>query len=243
MGLEDYKKASHTTDIVVLAYDVIETAAIKMADLIRLKVLLVNRQEDCFKGVWALPGGFVGYNDTLISTAKSKLKTKAGIGDVYMEQLYTYGDDLERDPRGRVISTAYIALVNIDNVEMLEENARWFTLIADIDASGKTSDIHVLDEFNNREEVELAFDHKTILKDALDRLRNKLLYTNVVLNMLPEQFKLREVQDLYELILGKPFKTFRRFIQDKVEPTGYKIVGEGYRPSELYRVRKEAVEE
>lgn len=233
MSLDAYKKASHTADIVVLSYETVETNDIKKSDIQRLKVLLIKRKDEPFKDMWSLPGGFVDYDKTLEEAARNKLKLKTGMDDVYIEQLYTYGDNLHRDPRGRVISTAYIALVNMNKISNLAPDTAWFTISTLRSKSGKVTDIKIFDE--NIAEVELAFDHSKILLDALERLRGKIMYTDIVLNMLPETFTIREAQNVYELIYGKAIPTFRRLISSKIEPTGVKVGGFGYRPSELYK--------
>lgn len=233
MSLDNYRKASHTTDIVVLAYETVETADIKKSDIQRLRVMLTKRKDEPFKDMWSLPGGFVDYDKTLEEAARNKLKIKTGVDDIYMEQLYTYGDDLNRDPRGRVISTAYIALVDESRITITEQDTKWFTVSTLRSESGKIRNIEILDE--NIQKVELAFDHSKILTDALERLRGKILYTDIVLNMLPETFTIREVQNVYELIYGKTIPSFRRMIASKIEPTGVRVGGYGYRPSELYK--------
>lgn len=232
MKFEDYKKSSHTADVVVLAYETVETTDIKKSDMQRLKVMLNRRKIEPFEGMWSLPGGFIDYDKTMDEAARSKLKIKTGVENIYMEQLYTYGDDLYRDPRGRVISTAYIALVDKDSIVISEDDTAWFTISTTRNEDGKVEKIRILDDDLN--DVRLAFDHEKILLDALDRLRGKILYTDIVLNILPKKFTIREMQDVYELIYGKSIPSFRRIIVDKIKPTGIKVGGSGYRPSELY---------
>lgn len=140
---------------------------------------------------------------------------------------------MNRDPRGRVVSVAYLAVVPYD-LEKGEE-AEWFTISTRRDTNGNIEMLAVLDEYNNS--IELAFDHKKMLIDALDRLKNKVLYTDVVLQVLPSEFTLRTAQDIYETLAGKEIPSFRRYIKDKVEGTGCIKSGAGHRPSELYRVK------
>lgn len=232
MRFEDYKKSSHTVDIVVIAYETVETTDIKRSNMQRLKVMLSKRKIEPFEGMFSLPGGFIDYDVTMADAAKSKLKIKTGVDNIYMEQLYTYGDDLYRDPRGRVISTAYIALVDKEKIAISDEDTDWFTISTTRNDDGKIESIKVMDDAFK--EVTLAFDHKKILLDALERLRGKILYTDIALNILPDTFTIREIQDVYELIHGKSIPSFRRIITDKIKPTGVKVGGSGYRPSELY---------
>ena len=121
----------------------------------------------------------------------------------------------------------------MNKISNLAPDTAWFTISTLRSKSGKVTDIKIFDD--DIAEVELAFDHSKILLDALERLRGKIMYTDIVLNMLPETFTIREVQNVYELIYGKAIPTFRRLISPKIEPTGIKVGGSGYRPSELYR--------
>lgn len=194
-----------------------------------LKVLLIKRKYPPFAGMWAIPGGFVHINEALEEAAARELAEETGLTGVYMEQLYTFGAP-DRDPRTRVITVAYFALVPYDAVhhqpgEDAAETA-WFSLF---------------------DLPELAFDHREILEYALTRLRYKLEYTAVGFQLLPDEFTLSELQRAYEIILREPLdkRNFRRKIlsADILEETGnYRKLGEG-RPAKLYRYRENAVAE
>lgn len=159
-----------------------------------LRVLLVRRRIPPFQGSWALPGGFVLEAESLEEAALRELREETGVGDVYLEQLYTFGDP-GRDPRGRVVSVAYYALVAAERLCLSAgtdaADARWFAAAA---------------------LPELAFDHRRIFDYALLRLRNKLEYTTVGFQLLPEKFTLTELQRVYEAILGRKLdkRNFRR---------------------------------
>ncbi len=194
-----------------------------------LQVLLIQRGEAPFKGMWALPGGFVRMQESLEEAAARKLEEETGVIEAYLEQLYSYGDPL-RDPRGRVVSVAYFALIPADKPIRWEgsrevSQANWFC-VEDLPA--------------------LAFDHTEIVAYALRRLRYKLEYSAVGFELLPEEFTLSELQYTYEIILGEKLdkRNFRRRILEAeiIEPTENKRTGEG-RPARLYRYRPDAVAE
>lgn len=191
-----------------------------------LYVALIRRAMPPFEGKWAIPGGFVLPEETLDHAAKRELREEAGIrvSNEYLEQLFTFGD-VHRDPRGRVISVTYLALIHGELVEPRggsdAADARWWS----VDALPP-----------------LAFDHTEILSYALQRLRYKLEYTNVVYALLPERFTFTQLQSAYEAILGKPLdkRNFRKKIValEFVKPTHqWQRVGKG-RPAQLWRFTK-----
>jgi 8-oxo-dGTP diphosphatase len=195
----------------------------------QLQVLLVKRAKPPFAGDWALPGGFVEMDETLEAAAGRELEEETGLSQAYLEQLYTYGDP-ERDPRGRVVSVAYFALIKATAPVRQEGGsdaaaARWWP-VDDLPA--------------------LAFDHAAILAYALRRLRYKLEYTAVGFELLPDLFTLSEIQHTYEMILGETLdkRNFRRRILEAgiIEPSEHLRGGEG-RPARLYRYRPDAVAE
>jgi 8-oxo-dGTP diphosphatase len=159
-----------------------------------LQVLLVKRGVPPFEGQYAIPGGFIRGDESLEEAALRELYEETGVRNVFLEQLYTFGDP-KRDPRGRVITVAYYALIASDKLSLVAgadaAEAQWFP------ASSVPP---------------LAFDHKSILDYALERLRNKLEYTTVGFQLLPEKFTLGELQAVYEAILGRPLdkRNFRR---------------------------------
>jgi 8-oxo-dGTP diphosphatase len=159
-----------------------------------LQVLLVKRGVPPFEGQYAIPVGFIRGDESLEEAALRELHEETGVRNVFLEQLYTFGDP-QRDPRGRVITVAYYALIASDKLSLVAgadaAEAQWFP------ASSVPP---------------LAFDHKSILDYALERLRNKLEYTTVGFQLLPEKFTLGELQAVYEVILGRPLdkRNFRR---------------------------------
>lgn len=184
-----------------------------------LRVLLVKRGIPPFAGQFAIPGGFVLKDESLDQAALRELKEETGVADVYLEQLYSFGDP-GRDPRGRVISVAYYALISADRSPLAAgsdaADAQWFAM---------------------SELPPLAFDHRKILDYALERLRNKLEYTTVGFQLLPPRFTLTELQQVYEVILGKRLdkRNFRRKLAllKVLRPTREQRRG-GRRPARLY---------
>lgn len=187
-----------------------------------LHVLLVKRGIEPFKGRWAIPGGFVVRDESLEEAALRELEEETGVRDVYLEQLYTFGDP-GRDPRGRVVTVAYFALVSSDR-----------SLQAGTDAAEANW-------FAAASPPPLAFDHGKILATALERLRSKLEYTTVGFQLLPPKFTLTELQRVYEAILGRPLdkRNFRRKMSmlGLVKPLRQWSRG-GRRPARLFEFRK-----
>ena len=187
----------------------------------RLNVLLMKLDHGYFKDSWAIPGGIVDIDEDLDDTAKRRLKEKTGLTDVYLEQLYSFGE-VRRDPRRRVVTVAYFALVNADNVR-LEKAERDAVMWMPVNRLPK-----------------LAYDHNQIADYALSRLRSKIEYTNIVYSLLPEKFTLSQLQKVYEIILDEPIdkRNFRRKIisLDLIKETGSQI-GVAHRPSKLFSFR------
>ena len=159
-----------------------------------LKALLVKREQPPYRGTWALPGGIVGPDESVDAAALRELQEETNIANIYLEQLYTFGEP-SRDPRGRVISVAYYALVNGQQFQLRAPrriaDASWFP-VSRLPA--------------------LAFDHRRIVDYALERLRNKINYTTVGFQLLPREFTLTELQRSYEVLLGRRLdkRNFRR---------------------------------
>jgi 8-oxo-dGTP diphosphatase len=161
-----------------------------------LKILLIQRGNEPFKGSWAAPGGFVNADESLEHAALRELKEETGVHDVFLEQLYTFGD-VHRDPRRRIVTVAYYALVNLRDHTIKAatdaSNAAWFAV----------DDI-----------PKLAFDHARIVETALRRLRGKVRYEPIGFELLPEKFTLTQLQRMYEKILEQDIdkRNFRKKI-------------------------------
>lgn len=181
----EYPRAALTVDCVVFGLDDED-----------LKVLLIQRDLVPFEGRWALPGGFVHVDESLEDAARRELEEETGISEVFLEQLYTVGT-LGRDPRQRVVTVAYYALVKLGDhtVQAATDarNAAWFS-VDDLPP--------------------LAFDHDGIFAMALERLRGKVRYQPIGFELLPKKFALRQLQHLYEAVLDRPLdkRNFRKKI-------------------------------
>ncbi|MGH9938026.1 MAG: NUDIX hydrolase [Blastocatellia bacterium] len=212
--LSDYPQPSVTVDLVIFT--------IAEDDL---KVLLIRRGQEPFKGRWALPGGFVEIGESLEQAAARELKEEVGVTNVYLEQLYTFGDP-KRDPRGRVISVAYFALVDAERQRIVAASdaaeAKWHSVF---------------------DAPKLAFDHGKILDCAVWRLRNKIEWTTVGYELLPKKFTLSELQRVYEIILQRPVdkRNFRKKIlaQGQIIELNETRSDVAHRPARLYSFRKQ----
>ncbi len=192
-----------------------------------LKIILVKRDEEPYAGVWALPGGFVKMDESLDEAAKRELSEESGVKNIYLEQLYTFGEP-KRDPRTRVITVTYMALA---------AKADW-----NLRATG---DVKEAAFFSVDKLPKLAFDHGEIIKYGLQRLRSKLGYTNIVLGLLSSSFTLTGLQKVYEIILKAKLdkRNFRKKMlsTDLLVASGKKSEGKAHRPAMLYSFKNKKV--
>lgn len=196
----------------------------------QLEILLIKRKHDPFKNLWALPGGFLGEDDDTVEQAAAReLLEETNVGNVYLEQLFTFGDK-GRDPRGRVVTVSYLALLRQDDLE----------LKASSDASG-VAWWPVLDL------PRLAFDHKRIVEYAHQRIKYKIEYSAAAFNLLPDKFTLRDLQSVYEAVLGRSVdnRNFRkRFLKSGILNELDETSQEGsHRPARLYSFAEQEFEQ
>ncbi len=189
-----------------------------------LKVLLVKRAGEPFDGSWSLPGGFLRFGESLDDAAQRVLVDKTGVREAYLEQLYTFGQP-DRDPRSRVVTIAYFALIPWENL------------------SKPTSEkVSGLDWFSVGAIPALAFDHNAILSSGVERLRAKAGYSNIVYGLLPERFRLSELQKIYEIILDEALdkRNFRKkmLATGLLQETGEKDMTGAHRPAMLFQFKK-----
>lgn len=189
----------------------------------QLKLLLIRRAYKPYKGKWALPGGFVNMEESLDEAAERELKEETGVVGVYLEQLYTFGVP-KRDPRERVITVAYYALIPSEKIQLQA-----------------STDAEAVGWFGMDELPKLAFDHAKIVELAHERLVAKLDYSTLAFKFLPDTFTLHELQNIYEIINQEAIdkRNFRKWILGlgQVEETGKKSEGGAHRPAKLYRTR------
>jgi len=208
----------------------------------QLQTLLVRRQEPPAKGLWSLPGGFVDVRESLDVAAERVLRLKAGLTDVFLEQLYTFGDPA-RDPRTRVISVAYYALVPDQRLKTSDGSSPIERALAKIElpATAGSAACPIV-KLADGTRIRLAFDHETILATAVRRLRGKLAYVPLGFELLPPTFTLRQLQIVHEAILGRRLNkdAFRRRVlaSGLLRPTGRRQEDVDHRPAELYRVSR-----
>ncbi len=214
MFTSKYPKPAVTVDCVIFGYA-------KNS----LQVLLISRGVEPFKNTWALPGGFIKMDETLNEAAARELEEETGLKHVYMEQLYTFGA-VNRDPRERVVSVAYFALINLDKAHPIKggtdaKEARWFDI---------------------NEVPKLAFDHRQILDKAIERLKTKITYQPIVFELLPEKFVFSELENIYETILQTEIN--RRNFRTKMLATGLVeeldeyVQNVSFRPPKLFRFNR-----
>ncbi len=254
-----FEKLSVTSDILIFSVaDGVQDNYRKLNEK-HFSVLLVKRDNYPFKDKWCLPGGFINTIETSSEAAKRILKNETNLENIYLEQLYTF-DEVNRDPRMRIISVSYMALVDKNKLfKKISDNASWFnmTILEDEQTINVTLDNgsvkfgfvvaktlieHTTDRYHYTviKNDNLAFDHPLVIVSGISRLKNKLEYTDVVFNMMPEYFTLGELQQVYEVILGKKLldPAFRRIIASKVEKTDKVKTGGGHRPSVMFKYKR-----
>lgn len=268
-----YERPSVTVDMLVFTVTEGEKENYRKLSEKELRILLIKRGEHPYLGKWALPGGFVKMDESLDEAALRELKEETNIDDIYMEQLYTWGD-VGRDPRTRVISTSYMSLVDSSSLNIKAsddaDDAKWFTVTVKMFQEQKTltGKGYILQQMirlnlsNDNEDLSaiikiekavegkvtkisrkilestgIAFDHTKIIEYGLERLRNKIEYTDIAFNLMPELFTLTELQQVYEVILDRELlkANFRRKITGMVIETNNQTKDSGHRPSKLFK--------
>ncbi|WP_430815532.1 NUDIX hydrolase [Carboxylicivirga sp. RSCT41] len=210
----EYPRPSVTTDCTIFGFDGID-----------LQILLIKRGIEPFKGQWALPGGFVQMDETTEECARRELEEETGVKELFLEQLYTFSD-VNRDPRGRVITVSYFALIKSTDFKLIggddASDAQWFPI---------------------NQVPSLAFDHDRILRVAHDRLKGKIKYEPIGFELLEEVFTIPQLQRLYEAILGIQVdrRNFNRKIMslDILEPIENKMDGVGHKGARQFRFDRE----
>ncbi len=246
---------SYATDILIYSIDSRENDNCRGLPKKYFSILLIKKDKDPFKGQWCLPGGFVKKEETSYEAAIRVLKKETNLSNIYVEQLGVF-DSIMRDPRGRIISTAYMALVDKSLIkEELSFDAKWF----DISVTEEKGIIKI--ELLNEDKIDIsidkklvnkaaeqyiyslissnniAADHGLIINNGIVELRKKAEHTDIIFNLMPKEFTIGELKQVYEIILGKKLinSAFRRVIAPKIEMVEEKIKTGGHRPSNLFR--------
>lgn len=250
-----YERPSITSDISLFQLG-------KKEEVSCLNLLLIKRKNHPYKDAWAIPGGFCGMSETLDEAAYRELYEETGIQNVYLEQLYTFSN-VNRDPRTRVISTAYLGIIasDIKLVGQANDDAiecQWFsvskkdkgnaTVLSFVSEDKKTHFTYEIKDqlfkLVSEDAIGLAFDHIEIISMALTRMAGKVEYTLLAYQFLPKEFTLNDLQSVFQVILGKKLHTpnFRRKVSIQLDETG-KSVTTGRYSSNLYTLKKEGVYE
>jgi ADP-ribose pyrophosphatase YjhB (NUDIX family) len=271
--VSQYERPSVTVDMLIFTVSEEKEKNYRKLPEKVLKLLMVKRGEHPYRGKWALPGGFVRMDESVDEAAFRELKEETNIDEIYMEQLYTWGDTT-RDPRTRVISTSYMSLVDstVLDIKASEDadEVKWFSVTYKLHHEQKTitengyifKSLFKLRLFNEAEELSatieiiktvkgkvtnikreilesngIAFDHAKIIEYGVERLRNKIEYTDIVFNLMPQVFTLTELQQVYEVILDTELlkANFRRKIAHLVTETNEYTKDAGHRPSKLFK--------
>lgn len=271
----NFLNPSVTVDSIIFTIRDVETDNYRKLPEKKLQVLLVKRAEHPYMGKWSLPGTFVRKEERFEEAVQRSLKAKTNMQDIYLEQLYSWGDP-NRDPRTRIISTSYMGLVDSEKFHIKSggstQDANWFTVTLNSLKEKMTENNHgykkeeeieillesktetvknkvkVVKELVDGNQIiytqilesELAFDHAKMLIYAIERLKNKVEYTTIAFNLMPEKFTLTKLQQVYEILLDKPLlkANFRRKIADMVIETDEYEENAGHRPSKLYCFNK-----
>jgi len=270
-----YERPSVTVDMLIFTVDDAKLGKSKGTFGKELKILLIKRKKPPFMEDMALPGGFVNIEESIQDAAYRELKEETNIENVYMEQLYTWGE-VNRDPRMRVISVSYMALVPKEGLRPIAgddaSEAIWFvvkkrdlmecstnksSMLSVESEDGCIKMGYIVTEYYERKgfvntfrtevepisgnETNLAFDHIHMINMALERLKNKVEYTQIAFNLLHEEFTLPELQQVYETILGRTLykANFRKKILPMVIKTDNKKTNVAHRPVQYYKFNPE----
>ena len=256
---DDFERLSATVDILITSVSDTPTQNYRKLNKKSFSVLLIKRNTFPFKDKWCLPGGFVDVKETIDHAVERVLANETNLHNIYTEQLYTMGE-VDRDPRMRVLSIAYMSLIDKDELtDKLPFNAAWFDIsinerdqFVDIKLKSEKEEINFTVEkilvqettarykYNVIDNKDIAFDHASIIALGIERLKNKIEYTDIVFNMMPKLFTLGELQQVYEVILGRKLldAAFRRIIKNKVIKTNKMRTGGGHRPSVLFKYKE-----
>ncbi len=227
----DYEHPFVCTDAVVFTIKTERIDSYRKLPETNLRILLYKRNTEPFNNKWCLPGGFLNIDETPEENIKRKLLEKSKVEHCWLEQLYTFCN-VDRDPRSRVISITYLGLINELDSQNLSEEKNWFTVNYQ-----ENGEVIFLNNGIELKENDFGFDHYKIIKTAIERLKSKVVYERIAFNLVPEEFTLTQLQDVYEVVLNKKDQpaNFRRKIAEYVEETGNQTSEKGHRPAKLFK--------
>ena len=252
--MKDKFNFAYATDVLIFAIDSRKNDNPRLLPDKYLSILLIKKGDK-----YCLPGGFVDINETSYDAALRVLKKETNVSSMYLEQLKTF-DDVKRDDRGRVVSTAYMALVDKNMIkDKLSNDAFWFDI--DILKDNTTNSITLKNDndileisikkkliskttnkyiYKTEKDDNLMYDHSLIINEGLEELINKVNNTDIVFNLMPKEFTIGELKQVYELLLQKKLinAAFRRVIASKVTETNKSVKRGGFRPSVLFRYKE-----
>ena len=247
----------YAVDTLIFSVDSRENENVRGLPKKYFSILLVKRDKEPFKGMWCLPGGYVLENENSYDAALRVLKKETNLSKIYVDALGVY-DDVDRDPRGKTVSSTYMALVDKSKIkDKLCDNSKWFDIelvendkkivinlknddVINIEINKKIIDNksnlirYTLNKSNN-----IAFDHGLIINDGIVKLKEQAKNTDILFNLMPDEFTIGELKQIYELILNKQLinSAFRRVIASKIEEVKEIIKTGGHRPSQKYRYK------
>lgn len=225
----EYDHPFVTTDAVVFTVSTQEQDSYRKLPLTSLNLLLYQRKDSPFPNKWCLPGGFLNIDEMPEENIRRKLSDKTNVTQCHLEQLYTFCD-LGRDPRARVLSIAYLGLMSETQANQIGGGSEWLMVRLD----GPSIIIEKGDM--SLSEADFGFDHYSIIRTALERLQAKITYSDIIFHLLPREFTLTGLQNVYEAISGRKelAANFRRKIVDMVEETEHYTSEKGHRPAKIY---------
>lgn len=250
-SIENYERPSVAADSVVFGIDTVSSENRKSLKQKKLKILLIRRGEEPYKGCLSLPGGFLRKGETIEEAALRELEEESGVHSPKMIHLGVYSK-IDRDPRGWIISCAFLALTK--TVELSTDTdsdaaeAMWFDL--EYRSTGDTETI-VISKDDERFDIEckngdvfgdtLAFDHAKIIYDAFKKLRDEVVFHDIIFDLMPEYFAISDLQQPYETIVGTRLtpQGFRKKMISKIEETEFYDEAAAHRTSKLYKKKTE----
>lgn len=233
-AFKEFPKPSIAVDTVILRVGDIEDESKRHGSFKKMQVLLVKKDDE---NEWHLPGTIMRLGETSTEAISRIINDKSKLNCINFEQLYTVDNNVNRDPRGHIISIVYIGMYsNQDSSKDLGDigdsyKSQWFWVNTDRTFVGLT----------NGEKVKtLKYDHVNIINDTISRVKGKLLYTDIGFNFVDDKFTIRELESTFEALNERQIPGFRRVIANKIEGTGIMISGKAYRPAELYKKAKDS---